>query len=201
MRFCRRFSLISVSTRARRFRLDTLVADGALSPNDRAFLETHAVDYKPHALNAHHAGDMFHIPTESGCMFIGPVGPPLPKRSAQLSDLTGIIERVHRLPGPTDALMLHIELTAQDGVAISPGFLDFILRSPDWRARAAAVKSVAAEHGLSPAQDSPDIQGNYLLAFTPANEVSSIALDLLRRGLGLPDSEQITYSCGALETG
>jgi hypothetical protein len=182
--------------------LDALVSAGVLSPDDQTFLESHAIDYKPHSVTDYHAGDMFHIPTDGGCMFVGPSGPPLPKHSARLSELPEVIERVLRMPLPTDALLLHIELTAEDGVGISPGLLCFILHAPEWRSRAETVKSVAAEHGLSPFQDSPELQGNYILSFTPTADPSSltqIALDLLRRGLGLADDNQITYACGAIE--
>jgi hypothetical protein len=182
--------------------LDTLVAAGVLSPDDQAFLESHAIDYKPHSLTDYHAGDMFHIPTDDGCMFVGPSGPPLPKHSARLFELPEIIKRVLRLPNPADELLLNIDLTAEDGVGISPGLLCFILHRPEWRSRAETVKSVAAEHGLSPFQDSPELQGNYILSFTPTTDPSSltrIALDLLRRGLGLADDDQITYASGAIE--
>ena len=182
--------------------LGTLVTAGVLSPDDQTFLESHAINYKPHSLTDYHAGDMFHIPTDDGCMFVGPAGPPLPKHSARLSELPEIIERVLRLPIPADELLLHIELTAEDGVGISTGLLCFILHAPEWRSRAGTVKLVAAEHGLSPFQDSPELQGNYILSFTPTTDASSltqIALDLLRRGLGLADDNQITYASGAIE--
>jgi len=182
--------------------LDDLVSAGVLSPEDQAFLESHAIEYKPHPLNAYHAGDMFHLPTEDGCMFIGPAGPPLPKHRAPLPELSGIIERILQLPGPADELMLHIELSPEDGVGVAPGLLTFILHRQQWRSCAPSLKSVAAEHGLSPFQDSPEIQGNYLLSFTPTagpRELAAMTLDLLRRGLGLADTEQMTYACGAIE--
>jgi hypothetical protein len=184
--------------------LNTLVSTGVLSLDAQIFLESHSIDYKPHALTDYHAGDMFHIPTEGGCMFVGPAGPPLPKYSARLSELAGIIERVLRLPIPADELLLHIELTEEDGMGVAPGLLSFILHRPEWRSRAATVKAIAAEHGLSPFQDSPELQGNYILSFTPATDPSAltrIALDLLQRGLGLADKDQITYACGAIELG
>lgn len=184
--------------------LHALVAIGVLSPEDQAFLESHAIEYKPHSVADYHAGDMFHIPTDEGCIFVGPVGPPLPKHSARVSELPAIIERVLGSPMPADELLLHIELTATDGVGISPGFLCFILRSPEWRLRAETLKSVAAEHSLSPFQDSPELQGNHILSFTTAADTSSmtrIASDLLRRGLDLPDDRQITYASGAVEVG
>jgi hypothetical protein len=180
--------------------LDELLAAGALTAADRDFLDAHAIDYKPHALADYHAGDMFHIPTGEGCMFVGPVGPPLPKHSARLADLPGIIERVLALPRPDDELLLHIELTAEDGLGISPGHVGFILHRSEWRARAATIKAVAAEHGLSPFQDSPELQGNYILSFAMApTEVSATVLDLLRRGLGLTDTNEIIYACGAID--
>ena len=182
--------------------LDTLIAAGVLSSDDESFLKAHSIDYKPHSLNAYHAGDMFHIPADDGCMFIGPAGPPLPRHSARLSELPGIIERVLRLPLPADELLFHIELSAEDGVGISSGLLCFILHTPEWRSRAEAIKSVAAEHSLTPFQDNPELQGNYMLSFTPTADPSSltlIAMDLLRRGLGLADDDQIAYASGAIE--
>lgn len=182
--------------------LDVLIGAGVLTAEDRDFLEAHAIDYKPHALTDYHAMDMFHVPTEEGCIFIGPGGPPLPKHTARLPELAAVIERVLRLPLPADDLMLHIEFTPEDGVGIASGLLVFILHRPEWRTHAAAVKEIAQEHGLAPFQDSPDIQGNYLLSFTLAVDPSVLArieIDLLRRGLGLTDEEPITYACGALE--
>lgn len=182
--------------------LGTLVSAGVLTPDDQIFLESHSIAYKPRALTDCHADDMFQIPSDDGCMFIGPSGPPLRKHSARLTMLAEVIERVLHRGNRDDEPLLHIGLTSEEGVGISPGLLCFILHRPEWRSRAATLKSIAAEHGLSPFQDSPELQGNYILSFAPTADPSGltrIALDLLRRGPGLTDEDQVMYSSGALE--
>src|SRR5213596_1277291 len=95
--------------------LDELHRNGVLSPADAEFLSSHSVTYKPHRLSDYHAGDMLHMPTDGGCVFIGPAGPPLTKRRASLGVFQSIVESFLRLPRPQDELLLHIEFTEHDG--------------------------------------------------------------------------------------
>src|SRR6266478_265391 len=64
--------------------LEELEREGILSSDDMAFLTAHSVTYKPHRLSDFHALDMFHMPTDGGCVFIGPGGPPLKRRRVPL---------------------------------------------------------------------------------------------------------------------
>ena len=72
--------------------LDELRREGVLSPADAEFLSSHSVTYKPHRLSEYHATDMLHMPTDGGCVFIGPGGPPLTKRRVALSAFQPIVE-------------------------------------------------------------------------------------------------------------
>jgi hypothetical protein len=84
------------------------------------FLTTRSVTYKPHRLSDYHAGDMLHMPTDGGCVFIGPSGPPLTKRRSSLSDFQSIVESFLRSPRPQGELLLHIEFTDHDGMGVAP---------------------------------------------------------------------------------
>ncbi len=100
--------------------LDELLREGVLSPSDAEFLASHSVTYKPHRRSDYHALDMFRMPTEGGgCVFIGPGGPPLTKRHARLPGFQAIVESFLQLPRPRDELLLHIEFTKQDRMAVA----------------------------------------------------------------------------------
>ena len=181
--------------------LDELRREGVLSPADVEFLTTHSVPYKPHRLSDYHAGDMLHMPTDGGCVFIGPGGPPLTKRRASLSDLQSIVESFLSLPRPEDELLLHIEFTEHDGMGIAPEMICYTLQSAPWRQRLPAIRSVAAEFGFHPFQDE-EIQGSWSLTFRVAPDVVRTAeavVALLSRGCGFADESELTYSAGALD--
>ena len=181
--------------------LDELRREGVLSPADVEFLTTHSVTYKPHRLSDYHAGDMLHMPTDGGRVFIGPGGPPLTKRHASLSELQSIVESFLRLPRPQDELLLHIEFTEHDGMGVAPEMICYTLQSAPWRQRLPAIRSVAAEFGFHPFQDE-EIQGSWLLTFRVAPDVARTAaavVALLSRGCGFTDETEITYSAGALD--
>lgn len=182
--------------------LDELRRKGVLSPADAEFLTSHSVTYKPHRLSDYHAGDMFHMPTDGGgCVFIGPCGPPLTKRRASLSVLRPIIEGFLKLPRPQDELLLHIELTENDGMGVAPKMICFTLRGAPWRQRLPAIRRVAAEFGFHPLQDE-EIQGNWSLTFRIAPDTSHTAaavVALLNHGCGFLDETEVIYSAGALD--
>jgi hypothetical protein len=181
--------------------LDKLRREGALSPTDVEFFTTHSVTYKPHRLSDYHSGDMLHMPTAGGCVFIGPGGPPLTKRRALLGDFQSIVESFLTLPRPQDELLLHIEFTEHDGMGVAPEMMCYTLQSAPWRQRLSAIRSVAAEFGFHPLQDE-EIQGSWLLTFRLAPDIARTAtavVALLSRGCGFSDETEVTYSAGALD--
>ena len=181
--------------------MEELRREGVLSPTDLEFLATHSVTYKPHRLSDYHAGDMLHMPTDDGCVFIGPGGPPLTKRHASLSVFQSIVENFLRLPRPKDELLLHIEFTQHDGMGLAPGMICYNLQSAAWRQRLPVIRSVAAEFGFQAFQDE-EIQGSWTLTFRVAPDIVRTAeavVALLSRGCGFTDETEITYSAGALD--
>jgi hypothetical protein len=183
--------------------LEALAAEGALSKDDLAFLQSHSIKYTPGKLKGCHGGGSFEIPTPDGFIFIGSGCATLPKHRTPLAELAGVIEQVLGLPRPSQDLILQIELSEDDGVGIAPGMITFLLQQPELRARASAIKTVAAEHGLSPFQDSPDLQGRYVLTFrlfeAAPRMVARVSIAILRRALGLADDDEMTYASAALE--
>ena len=182
--------------------LEEMRREGVLSSADIEFLTSHSVTYKPHQLSDHHAVDMLHMPTkDGGCVFIGPAGPRLTKRRASLSDFQPIVESFLKLPKPRNELLLHIELTRQDGMSVAPEMICFTLQSASWKQRLPAIRSIAAELGFHPFQDE-EVQGNWLLTFRLAPDIAHTAasvIALLSRGCGLSDQAEVTYSAGALD--
>jgi hypothetical protein len=182
--------------------LEELEREGVLSPDDLAFLTAHAITYKPHRISDFHALDMFHMPTDDGgCVFIGPGGPPLKKRSAILGVFAPVVDSFLRLPRPQDELLLHVEFTEHDGMGVAPEMICFTLRSANWRQRLPAIRSVAAEFGFNPFQDE-EVQSSWSLTFRIAPDAAQTAaavVALLSRGCGFPDETEITYSAGALD--
>lgn len=182
--------------------LDELKREGVLGSDDIEFLKANSVTYKPHRRSAYHALDMFHMPTpDGGCVFIGPKGPPLIKRRARLKDFGPILETFLRLPRPRDELLLHIQFSKHDGMAVSPEGIHFTLQTAGWRERLPAIRSVAAEFGLQPYQDE-EVQCSWSLSFrTPedSSRISAATVALLSRGCGFADDEKINYSAGALD--
>jgi hypothetical protein len=144
---------------------------------------------------------MLHMPTDGGCVFIGPCGPPLTKRTAPLGDFPPIVESFLRLPKPQDELLLHIEFTEHDGMGVAPEMICFTLRGADWRQRLPAIRSVAAEFGFQPFQDE-EVQSSWSLTFRiapdPARTAAAVVA-LLSHGCGFTDGTEITYSAGALD--
>ena len=181
--------------------LDELRREGVLSSADVEFLTTHSVTYKPHRLSDYHASDMLHMPTDGGCVFIGPGGPTLTKRRASLSGFQEIVESFLSLPRPQDELLLHIEFTEYDGMGVAPEVICYNLQDAAWRQRLPAIRSVAAEFGFHPFQDE-EIQGRWILTFRVAPDAARTAaavVALLSRGCGLANETEISYSAGALD--
>jgi hypothetical protein len=182
--------------------LDELRRKRVLSPDDLEFLASHSVTYKPHPLSAYHGLDMLQMPTEGGgCVFVGPCGSELTKRSASVSALKAILESFLKLPRPRDELLFHIELTEHDGIAVSPDMVTFNLRSPKWRERLPAIRCVAEEFGLKAFQDR-EVQGSWTLTFrggSDAGKAAATAVALLVRGCGFSPDTNIAYSAGALD--
>jgi hypothetical protein len=182
--------------------LGELKREGVFDSADVEFLNSHSVTYKPHRVSDYHALDMFHMPTSDGsCVFIGPSGPPLKKRRMPLRKLQAEVEGVLKLRRPREELLLHIELTENDGMAVAPGIIIFTFRSKEWLERLPAIRAVAAEFGLEPQQD--DVrQGSHGLTYaTDADpgRVATATVTLLARGYGLADRAEIIYSAGALD--
>jgi len=182
--------------------LEELLREGALSPSDGEFLTSHSITYKPHRLSDYHAGDMFHMPTtDGGCVFVGPAGPPLTKRTAPLRVFGSVVESFLQLPTSPDDLLLHIEFTERDGMGVSPGFISFGFGSARFRERLPAIRRVAVEFNLQTWQDEV-VQCTHSLSFKiSANAAGTAAatVALLSRGCGLTDDSEITYSAGALD--
>lgn len=183
--------------------LEELRNRGVLSPEDAEFFASHSVTYKPHRRSDYHALDTLHMPTEGGCVFIGPSGPPLTKRRAPLSNFQPIVENFLQLQRPREELLLHIEFSEHDGMGVAPEMVCFTFLSADWRQRLPALRSVAAEFGLHPLQDE-EIQGNWGLTFRiepDAARTAAAVVALLQRGCGFTDETEVTYFAGALDEG
>jgi hypothetical protein len=166
--------------------LKELEIEGILSPDDMAFLVAQSVTYKPHRISDFHALDMFHMPSEGGgCVFIGPGGPPLIKRSAALGFFAPIVDSFLRLTRPQSELVLHIGLSDCDGMAVAPEVVVVNLRGADWTERLPAIRNVAGELGF---HIDPD----------PARTAAAVVA-LLSRGCGFTDATEIKYSAGALD--
>ncbi len=168
----------------------------------REFLKEHSVSCKPHGLSDYHAMDMFHMPTNGGCVFTGPSGPPTKKRVAKLRVFQPVLENFLKLPRPKDELLLQIELTPdEDGMAVLPGHLCFVLKSQAWRRKLPGIRSVAADLGLSVWQDA-DVQNSHILSFdapSEASQATTAVMGLLSRACDFGQDAEITYSAGALD--
>jgi hypothetical protein len=205
-RICRLLAKIAMYQRSlpdgRAVELDELKREGILDPADIEFLNSNSVAYKPHRLSDYHALDMFHMPTsDGGCVFTGPVGPPLKKRRARLQDFQRIVEGFLQLPRPHDELLLHIGLAEQGGMGVAPEMICFNFRGTRWRERLPALRAIAAEFQFKPLQDEV-LQGNHTLTFTIAMDPARTAtatVAFLGRGCGLAADAEITYSAGALD--
>jgi hypothetical protein len=182
--------------------LDELKREGVLDPADVEFLTSNSVTYKPHSVSDYHALDMFHMPTsDGGCVFIGPSGPPLKKRRMPLQSFQAAVESFLNLPRPRDELLLHIEFSQNDGMAVAPEMICFTFGSIEWRERLPAIRAVAAEFGFEPLQDEVR-QTSHLLTYTTGADptrIASATVALLARGCGFADRAEITYSAGALD--
>ena len=182
--------------------LDELNRQGVLTPANLEFLASHSVTYKPHHVSDYHARDMLHMPTEGGgCVFIGPVGPPLKKRGASLKDFRSVVEDFLQLSRPKNELLLHIELSEHDGMGVAPEMICFNLQSIRWRERLPAIRHVGAEFGFEPFQDQV-VQNSHTLTFRiscDAVHTAAAVVALLNRGCGLTDETEVTYSAGALD--
>lgn len=185
----------------REVEVDELLREGVLSTADAEFLSKHSVTYKPHQLSDYHAGDMFQMPTDGGSISLGPIGPPLVKRVAPLGDFAHIVDSFLRLPRPQDELLLHIEFTEHDGMAVAPAMICFVLRGDDWRHGLPAIRGVAEEFGFHPFQDE-EVQNSWTLTFStalnPARTAAAVVA-LLIRGCGFTEEARVTYSAGALD--
>jgi hypothetical protein len=174
---------------------------GVLSLSDIEFMSANSVTYKPHRLTDYHAMDMLHMPTEGGCVFVGPEGRPPNKRRARLGEFQPIVQNFLSMPRPREELLLHIEFTKHDGMGVAPKFISFTIRSKVWRERLTFLRSVAAEFGFSPFQDN-EVQGKHALTFqvsANADHTAATVAALLSRGCGFPNDAEIIYSAGALD--
>jgi hypothetical protein len=147
---------------------------------------------------------MFHMPlADGGCVFIGPSGPPLAKRRAPLRDFRPIVENFLRLPLPQKELLLHIEFTEHDGMAVAPQLIIFNFASTQCRAMLPDVRTLARQLGLSPIQDEV-VQESHTLTYRnclDAVQTAAATITLLSRGCGFRDETEVVYSAGALDAG
>jgi hypothetical protein len=188
-------------TDGRAVELNELQRLGILSSEDIDFMSTHSVTYKPHRVSDYHAMDMLHMPTENGCVFIGPGGPPAKERRIRLRDFRPIIQSFLKIPRPDDELLLNISFAEYDGVGVGPEIICFNFKSDCWRERLPAIRSVAAELGFQPFQDEV-VQIYHTLTFSiprDADRTSAAVVVLLSRGCGLTDESEVVYSAGALD--
>jgi hypothetical protein len=181
--------------------LDELQREGVLSAADIEFMSAHSVTYKAHKGTDYHADDMLHMPTEEGCVFVGPGGPPLIKRRARLAQLQTIVQDFLKIPRPENELLLHIEFSEHNGMGVAPKLICFIFQSDCWRARLPAIRTVAAEFGFHPFQEGI-VQIYHQLSFVIPKDTlrtSAAVVALLSRGCGLTDESEVVYSAGALD--
>jgi hypothetical protein len=184
--------------------LDELRRENVLPPDDIEFLNSHSVTYKPHRLSDHHALDMFRMPlAEGGCVFLGPSGLPLVKHRAALRNFRPVVENFLRLPLPQDELLLHIEFTERDGMAVAPEMIMFNFAGIQCREMLPAVRAVAMQLGLSPLQDEV-VQESHILTYRnclDAVHTAAATVTLMSRGCGFADETEVVYSAGALDEG
>jgi hypothetical protein len=184
----------------RAIELGELIREKVLSTADVEFMDERSVTYKPHRIADYHAMDMFHMPEpDGGCVFMGPGGPPLKKRTYAVEAFQKVMEDFLRIPNPD--LLMHVEFTEEEGpgFGLAPKLLMFQFKSPAWRERIDVVRKVAAEFGLSP-RDDRELQESWNLSFEVSDDpkvAASIAYALLTRGCGV--TGEITYSAGALD--
>jgi len=180
--------------------LDELIREKVLSPADVEFMQERSVTYKPHRRRDYHAMDMFHMEgADGGCVFMGPGGPPLKKRTHPVKGFQKVMEDFLRIPNPD--LLMHVEFAEDEaaGFGLAPKFLMFHFKSAEWRERIDAVRNVAAEFGLM-AWDDREVQESWHLSFQVSEDPSiaaTIAYALLTRGCGI--NGEISYSAGALD--
>jgi hypothetical protein len=182
--------------------LKELIKEGALSEKDLEFIKTHSVKYKPHKLSDHHTMDMLEMPTAGGgCMFIGPCGAPLTKRSVELIGFPPVLEEFLLLPKPEDEFLMHVEFSEEDGMGISPGGICFTLMDPEWRRLLPGLRDVASKWKLQHWQDE-EIQGSWILSFRldlSPRRTAEVAVAFLREGCGFSDDYEVVFSAGALD--
>jgi hypothetical protein len=185
---------------SRAVEIDELKREGVLSAMDIEFLATHSVTYKPHQLSDFHGGDMLHMPTPEGCVFVGPCGLALRKRSIPLGGFQRIVEDFLGLPRPADELLLHIEFDEHNGMAVSPSLICFTFKNRRWRERLSEIRRVAAEFGFQPFQDEV-VQRSHTLTFRISADPGAIAeaTTALLKACGFIDEMEVIYSAGALD--
>jgi len=181
--------------------LEELKRKRVLSPEDIEFMSSHSVTYKPHRVSDYHAVDMLHMPTDGGCVFVGPGGPPLRKRRGRMAEFESLVVRFLKILRPADELLLHIEFSQDDGMGIAPEMICFNFKSATWLERLQFIRSVAAGFDLHPLQDE-EIQAGHTLTYCippdPAR-TAEVAVALLSQGCGLAEEAEIIYSAGALD--
>jgi hypothetical protein len=184
--------------------LEELQREGVFGPEEIKFMRSHSVTYKPHRLPDFHGMDMFHMPTEGGCVFMGPPGAPLKKRGIALRHFGRVVEDFLRLPRPDDDLLLHVEFEKEeeDGMGVARESICFTFGSEGARERLPRIREVAAGLGLRTTQDE-DIQRSWILSFgvpwTEAERTSAAVVALLRQGCGFVEEAEVIYSAGALD--
>lgn len=181
--------------------LEELRQKHVLSAADLDFLASHNVTFTPHKVSDFHSLDTLHMPTKEGCVFIGPSGPPLKKRTVMLKEFQPIVERFLQLLRPRKELLLHIEFTKEDGMGVSPNFVCFTLKSGLWRNRVVNIVGSASQLGWRVLQNN-EVQGNHVLSFNVDCEGARLSTDvvtLLKLGCGFTEGSQIHFSAGALD--
>lgn len=183
----------------RAIEMGELVRENVLDQSDLEFIRAKNVTYKPHRLGDYRVGDMLQMPTEEGCVFMGPTGPPLKQRRGAIKDLPAIIRAGLKVPDPD--LLLHIELPDYGGFAVSRGSLLFTVESDKDKGRAQAIRDTAAKHGFAPENDYESSQGDRFLSFKVDDDstLASLTAALIENACSLGLETEITYSAGALD--
>jgi uncharacterized repeat protein (TIGR04138 family) len=134
-------------------------------------------------------------------MSVGVSGRTPKKRSAPIREFQTIVENFLQLPPTDEGSSLRVHFSNYGGASVDPKYIYFNFRDPKLRARLPAMRDVLAEHGLVPQRDN-EVQGSWHLHFVVTSDAGRTAVvfaDLLRRGCGLDDGTEITYSAAALD--
>jgi hypothetical protein len=184
--------------------LEEFRRENILSSADFEFMAVNSVIYKPRKYSAYRRGAyvLKKGTLDGGFQALGLKGEPL-KHRTYLRDFPHVIRKLLEVPESDDELLMHISLAEHDGMAVSPGFIMFNVRSDSWRERLPTIRSVALELGFEPFQDQDygTGQAHWLVYRIPRDPggTCSVVDALLRRGCEMGDDSEVIYSAAALD--